>query len=223
MNATITAVEASTEPASLPMELPVLGAQERERADAVRNRRRIVAAAERLFTERGIEHVSMEAIAAEAGVGKGTLFRRFGDRASLARTLLGEREVIFQEALIRGPAPLGPGAEPVDRLVAFGGALLELLEDHGDLVLAAETGAPGRCNSSPYAVYRTHVALLVREADPGLDADYVADALLASLSAELFLYLRRDRDMSIERIRAGYAALVHRLIGADRLSSSAPG
>ena len=91
-------------------ELPVIDAVPRERADAARNRRRILAAAERLFEQRGVAEVPMEAIAEEAGVGKGTLFRRFGDRAGLAWALIDERERGFQDAFIRGPAPLGPGA-----------------------------------------------------------------------------------------------------------------
>src|SRR3954467_7198654 len=111
-----------------PTELPVIGTETRERADAVRNRRRILTAAERLFAERGVDCVSMEAIAAEAEVGKGTLFRRFGDRSSLLRALLQEREARYRGASIRGPAPLGPGAPPVERVVAFGHALLDHME-----------------------------------------------------------------------------------------------
>lgn len=56
----------------------------RERADAARNRAKVLAAATKLFAEEGVEAVSMDAVAAEAGVGKGTLFRRFGDKAGLA-------------------------------------------------------------------------------------------------------------------------------------------
>ena len=122
---------------STPLELPVVDAEPRERADAVRNRQRILCAARRLFDEHGVECVSMDAIAAEAEVGKGTLFRRFGDRASLVRALLEESEVAFQEAFIRGPAPLGPGAPAVDRLVAFGHAVLDHVAEHGPLVLGA--------------------------------------------------------------------------------------
>src|SRR4051795_5538387 len=114
-----------------PMELPVVGTEVRERSDAVRNRRRILSAAERLFAERGVDCVSMDAIAAEAEVGKGTLFRRFGDRASLMRALLDERESAFQESLIRGEPPLGPGAPPAERIIAFGCALLDMIELHG--------------------------------------------------------------------------------------------
>src|SRR3954468_13478436 len=51
------------------------------RADAERNRQRIIAAARSLFAERGVE-VSVEDIAAAAGVGIGTFYRRFPDRES---------------------------------------------------------------------------------------------------------------------------------------------
>ncbi|GAA2352695.1 TetR/AcrR family transcriptional regulator [Saccharopolyspora halophila] len=56
----------------------------RLRADARRNRDRIIATARDVFTERGTE-VPMEEIAREAGVGVGTLYRRFPDRDSLIR------------------------------------------------------------------------------------------------------------------------------------------
>lgn len=196
-------------------ELPVRGSSgPLERADAARNRQKVLAAAERLFAERGADAVSMDDVAAAAGVGKGTLFRRFGDRAGLARALLSEREGAFQEELIRGPAPLGPGAPAVERLVAFGRGLLGLFEAHGDLLVAAEVGSAGaRFRASPYAVYRLHLTLLLREALPLRDAEYLADALLSVLGAELLGYLRRGREMSLERIADGYESLVRSLCG----------
>src|SRR4051812_7451153 len=197
-----------------PIALPTLDPEPSERADAARNRRRILAAAARLFEERGVEQVSMEAIACEAGVGKGTLFRRFGDRSGLVHALLDERERAFQESLIRGEPPLGPGAPPLDRLCAFGHALVAHLELHGDLLLAAETGGRWvRFNARVYAAYRAHVAMLVREIDPKLDDDYLADALLAPLGADIFLYMRRAREMPVERIADGYEELLRRLLG----------
>src|SRR5688500_17713991 len=101
-------------------ELPVIQAEVPLRADAARNRDKVLAAAGRLFREHGPDCVSMDAVAAEAGVGKGTLFRGFGDRAGLVLALLTEQERRLQEDVIRGPAPLGPGAPPVERLIAFG-------------------------------------------------------------------------------------------------------
>jgi AcrR family transcriptional regulator len=194
-------------------ELPVVGSAPRERADAARNRRRVLEAAARLFERDGAAHVSMDAVAAAAGVGKGTLFRRFGDRASLARSVLSERERQLQDALIRGPAPLGPGAPPVERLCAFGGAYLEFLESHGDILLAAEYGSPGfRFAAEPYAFYRTHVTLLLREAGLADEADFLADVLLAPLAASAFRYHRRIRDLPLATLDERYRSLVRRLL-----------
>jgi AcrR family transcriptional regulator len=196
-----------------PTALPVVSSDPCERADAARNRARILAAAQRLFETQGVETVSMDAIAAAAGVGKGTVFRRFGDRAGLVHALLDEKERAFQDALIRGEPPLGPGAPPADRLVAFGYGVLDRLEEHGDMLLAAETGGRWvRFNAPVYASYRAHVAMLVRQADPRLDAEYVSESLLAPLGADLFLYLRRVRGMDLARIAAGYEQLVRALV-----------
>ena len=196
------------------VELPVVqpAGPRRERADAARNRARILAAAERLVAEHGVDAVSMDAIAAAAGVGKGTLFRRFGDRGGLLHALLDDRERDLQERMIRGAPPLGPGAPPVERLVAFGRAMGAHLDAHGELLWAAERGPWVRFNSRVYAFYRTHVMSLVREADPDADAAYLADTLLAPLAADFHLYLRRARELSLERVVAGYERLVRRLL-----------
>ena len=87
----------------LPMSAPDGHAPaERERADARRNRERILCAAARLIDEKGIDCMSMGDVAHAAGVGKGTLYRRFGDRAALLRALISEPEQEFQDNLIRG-------------------------------------------------------------------------------------------------------------------------
>ena len=69
----------------------------RERADAARNRVAVLQAAARLFAEHGWAAVSMDQVAAGAGVAKGTVFRRFGDKAGLAVALLDTRERELQE------------------------------------------------------------------------------------------------------------------------------
>ena len=196
-----------------PLDLPLI-APLTERADAARNRQRILVAAQTLFARDGVACTSMDAIAAEAGVGKGTLFRRFGDRASLALALLETSERAFQEAFIRGPSPLGPGAPPTERLVAFGRCLLEHLANHGELLLAAQTaGIPGRrFDIGPYSAYRTHVTMLIRDADPDLDADYVAEALLAPLGAEVVLHQLSQPGMTPDRLGAGWETIVRRLV-----------
>jgi AcrR family transcriptional regulator len=82
----------------------------RERADAARNRVRVLTAAERLFSLHGVGAVTMDDVAAAAGVGKGTLYRRFGDKGGLAVALLDDRERALQQQILTGEPALGPGA-----------------------------------------------------------------------------------------------------------------
>ncbi len=60
------------------------------RRDAERNRQLVLAAARDLFAERGLE-VSMDEIARRAGVGVGTVYRRFPDKAVLIDALFEDR------------------------------------------------------------------------------------------------------------------------------------
>ncbi|MDT5358859.1 MAG: hypothetical protein QOC69_621 [Mycobacterium sp.] len=91
-----------------------------ERGDAARNRALLLDAARRLVAERGPDAVTMDDIATAAGVGKGTLFRRFGSRAGLMMVLLDEDEKASQRAFLFGPGPLGPDAPALERLIALG-------------------------------------------------------------------------------------------------------
>jgi AcrR family transcriptional regulator len=198
-----------------PLELPQVRAPRAERVDAMRNRAAILAAANRLLRDVGVEAITMDKLACEAGVGKGTLFRRFGSRAALATAVLSENEAELQEGFIRGEPPLGPGAPPRERLVAFGCARLDLLEAHAELIAAAEV-AGAHHDSEPYAASRLHVSLLLREIDPLCDAELLADTLMASLSAGLFLYQRQVRQASLERLKAAWRALVEGLLMAEQ-------
>jgi AcrR family transcriptional regulator len=194
-------------------ELPALS-QRPERADAARNRRRILATARRLFAEHGVEAVSLERVAREAGVGKATLFRRFGDRQSLFLALLDEHERELQDAMLRGPPPLGPGAPPRARLLAFVDALLELSLEHLDLLLASETARPrARLETGAYAAWHQHTALLIAELRPDATAPLLAHLLLAGLDAELLTFLR-TRAIPRQDLRTALHAHVDHLAGA---------
>ena len=192
------------------LELPVI-VPAPERADAARNRVKILASARQLFEERGLANVSMDDIAAHAGVGKGTLFRRFGDRASLAHALLHDTETEFQEAIIRGAPPLGPGAPPCERIIAFGEAFIDLWMDRSELMVAIQSG-PRWLSSTIYGGYRTHLAYLISQASPDQDAEFAADALLQVLRADLLHHLVGDRGMSVERVKSGFGTLATGLL-----------
>jgi AcrR family transcriptional regulator len=185
-----------------------------ERADAARNRRRILEAAEELFAARGAQQVTMEDIARAAGVGKGTLYRRYPDRASIAVALLDEHERALQERLLRGPPPLGPGAPPAERLAAFYAAMVGLLERHVHLALGAETGGR-RFATGAYGFWRAHVrALLAQDGDRVEEAgrlDALVDVLLAPLAPELYQHLRQ-RGRSVEEITAALTELARAVL-----------
>ncbi len=181
-----------------------------ERADAARNRARVLAAAERLFTESGGRSVTMEQIAAGAGVGKGTLYRRYPDVAAIAQALLDEHERALQERLLRGPPPLGPGAPPAERLAAFYEAMIELLERHGHLALAGETGER-RYRTGAYRAWALHVDALLTDAGLG-DSPPLVDALLAPLAPDVFSH-QRARGLSAREIADALATLASRALG----------
>ena len=178
---------------STPELLPVLGQPVvRERADAVRNRERVLAAAAGLYAEHGADQVSMDAIAEAAGVGKGTLYRRFADKSALAAALLDAKERVLQAAILSGPPPLGPGATPAERLAAFATAYLAYVDQNADLVTLSQTASPGaRMRTGAHRFWRRHCTYLLQHGGAP-DADVRADSLLATLSAEMINHWRAD-------------------------------
>ena len=183
-----------------------LAAARPERADAARNRARILDAARSLFAEREPAEVTLEEVARAAGVGKATLFRRFGDRGALFLALLDEHERELQDAVLRGEPPLGPGAPPRERLLAFLDALLALSFAHRELLLASETARPGaRLQTGAYAFWHRHLGVLLAELGAKGDPDLLAHLLLGAFDAELLTALRdqgRDEAAVREAIRS---------------------
>ncbi|MFG2075422.1 TetR/AcrR family transcriptional regulator [Nonomuraea maritima] len=176
-----------------------------ERADAARNRARILEAAALLFAERSPQDVTMDDIAKKAGVGRGTLYRRYPDRASIAVALLDEHERDLQERLLRGEPPLGPGAPPAERLAAFYAAMVRLLENHSHLVLGAEVGR-SRFETGAYGFWRAHVRALLSAAGTP-DPDALVEILLAPLSPEVYEYQRTVLGLTPEQIAQTLARL----------------
>lgn len=198
------------------VELPVVDVGVvRERADAARNRLRALAAAERLFGERGVAGVTMDEVAAAAGVGKGTLYRRFTDKGGLAVALLDERERELQQLILSGPPPLGPGADPTDRLAAFVTGYLRFLDRRLDLVLLSQTSTVGaRLRTGSHAFWRQHCRYLLSETGAP-EPDLRADLLLAGLAAEQVRHWLRDERRSLTDLAHGLSAAALAL-GAHR-------
>jgi AcrR family transcriptional regulator len=187
-------------------------AEQVERADAARNRRRVLEAAERLFARHGADRVTMEEIARAAGVGKGTLYRRYPDRAAIAVALLDEHERALQEQLLRGPPPLGPGAPPTDRLIAFGRERIRFAHDHSELLSAANRDPQNRHNA-PATVLRTHVRVLLKAAESTGDLDAQTDALLALLDVDYVEHQLAEGGHTLATLGDAWESLARKLCG----------
>jgi AcrR family transcriptional regulator len=186
--------------------LPIAGAR-RERADAAANRVRILEAAARILDEKGADGTSIDAVACEAGVGKGTIFRRFGDRSGLFQAIMDEHLRTFQNAFMSGPPPLGPGAAPEDRLAAFLDGLLDLHDNQLELTLALERDRRG-VPLGGYLALSVHAASLIRDIAPAVDAEVTAQLLLNAVNVNLVRYLRRDAGVSLSTIKASVGPLI---------------
>jgi AcrR family transcriptional regulator len=190
--------------------LPLADSPARERSDAARNREALLRAAQELVDSCGVEGVTMEAVAARAGVGKGTVFRRFDSREGLMASLLNRSETVWQAQVISGPPPLGPGAPPLDRLLAFGRSRMELNLQHARLIEAA-----GRSGARSYAAESfaaMHVRYLLNELGVRGDVPFLAAALLSPLEAIVLVQQTERDDLPLDRVRAGWDDLVQRVI-----------
>jgi AcrR family transcriptional regulator len=170
-----------------------------ERADAARNRRAILQAAEDLLQRYDPAQVSVERVAAKAGVGKATVFHRFGSRSGLMGALMAERAEALRLAALSGPPPLGPGAPPRDRLLAFTNGIIDLAARNIGLLTAqdhaAQTSRTAGATREAHPVYEFwhgHVAGLISAARPDLDADLLAHILLGVLHTEPVARLLRS-------------------------------
>ena len=200
-------------------------AERPERADAARNRRAIMAATEELLRQYEPAEVSIERIAAAAGVGKATVFHRFGSRAELMQQLAHSRADDLRVATLAGPPPLGPGAPPGDRLVAFLDALVDLasrsiglLSAQEHATLTSKTGAASRQVNPVYVFWHEHITSLLSAATatatgrPGLDADLHAHIILGTLHESTIVRLLRDGKK--ERVATALRQLAQSLLGS---------
>lgn len=194
--------------------------ERKPRADALRNREAVLAAADRLFAGcDSPEQVTMADIAAEAGVGKGTLFRGFGDRTGLIQALYEARLEPVRRAITDGQPPLGPGTPAIERAPAVLDAILCFKLDHRHLALALEeAGTDSPYRAAHYGWWHTTLRGVLEQLPGFTGSDFAAHALLAAVRADLVDHLTDRQNMPRERLRAELAAFA-----AKAMSGSCPG
>jgi AcrR family transcriptional regulator len=193
--------------------LPLADGPAPERSDAARNREALLRAAQELVDHCGTDGVTMDAVAAKAGVGKGTVFRRFDSREGLMAALLDRSETAWQAEVISGPPPLGPGAPALDRLLAFGHSRMELNLKHARLIEAA-----GRAGARSYAAESfaaMHMRYLLTQLGVQGDVPFLAAALLSPLEAIILVQQTERDELPLDRVQAGWDDLVRRVIRDD--------
>lgn len=183
-----------------------------ERSDAARNRALLLAAARELVAQRGAGAVTMDDVAAAAGVGKGTLFRRFGSRSGLMTVLLDEDEKASQQAFLFGPPPLGPDAPPLERLIAFGRERICFVHAHRELLSAAGRDPHSR-HVGAAVVQRTHVRVLLNAAGTSGDLGIQTDALLALLDVDYVEHQLTEGGHTPQTLADAWATMARKLCG----------
>jgi polyketide synthase 12 len=174
------------------MDRPLLNvdAPRAERADAARNRVHLLNTARAMIAECGATKVTMDGLAARSGLGKGTVFRRFGSRAGIFQALLEDEEVRLQEAVMAGPPPLGPGAPPLERLIAYGTARIGFMFDNYEIARASLDGGQSAPMGQETPLSRMHIRMLLQQLKPPVaDIGVLAMQLTAALDGPLLLLL----------------------------------
>lgn len=161
----------------------------------------------------------MDEIAREAAVGKGTLYRRYAHKGELCQALLDENTRRLQGEVLDRLRDTGESA--VGQLEYLLACLAAHNDENAELLCAVHDAALGPRRDELYrsAAYEwrhmTTLALLRRAVArgelPPLDADYLADALLAPLDIAFYLFQRHARGLSRERIVAGLTRLLRGL------------
>jgi AcrR family transcriptional regulator len=187
-----------------------------ERADAARNRVHLLTTARQMLAEQGAARLTMDRLAERAGLGKGTVFRRFGTRAGIFRALLDDDEREFQQQVLSGPPPLGPGAAPLDRLIAYGRARAVFLVRHRDIARAGLDASQPTPAGPRTPMSQVHIRMLLGRLSLGrADLDMLTIQLAAALDGPVLLYLSSvelaDADEVDQRIGQAWQDLVERV------------
>jgi AcrR family transcriptional regulator len=157
--------------------------------------------------------VPMDAIAEAAKVGKGTLFRRFGDRSALLLAVYDQRLGELRDAM-RTSTPAAAD-DPVERIATVLEAIVLFKLRNRRLVRAVEdtrTGATNLYSSAQYREMHDLIAESLTHMGWSLDIGWTAHALLAPTRIDLIEHLATTEKMTAKRIVAELRGFTDRLL-----------
>ncbi|MDX1522448.1 MAG: TetR/AcrR family transcriptional regulator [Anaerolineae bacterium] len=191
-----------------------------KRADAVANREQILSTAQELFNEKGVPNVCMAEIAEAAKIGKGTLYRSFAHKGELCLALMDEDMRGFQNRTLQVFKDMA-GSPALDLLDTFLDRLTHFMKFHAPLMREVqkhqdfqEDALPHRTSPQMWLPWlRDTIGILLQQAEhngetENLDNPLLVDAILAPLSADVFIYQREVLGFDTERISRGVRRLV---------------
>jgi AcrR family transcriptional regulator len=154
------------------------------RRDARENRQRILDAARTMLLQ-GARTICMDELAEIAGVGKGTLYRRFSDKRALFFAILDDDERALQEFVQQGCG--AKNASHRCRLDALWRALVAFAVLHREALRMSDADrVPGAwLEAAPWRWRSIELQRHLRHVVVGVDVEFVAETLLASLQPHL--------------------------------------
>lgn len=186
------------------------------RGDAAQNRELLLETAVNLFNQHGTQNVTMADIAKAAGVGKGTLYRKFANKAELCYALMDTQLQTFQNGMIGRMRQLAEqGKSPMEMLDQFMDGVVHFTADNLPLLCQVRNGQVKTSSDSfsrpHYWMNQTVQGLLSQAVENGeisadLDTQYTADALIAPLDAHI-LQVHLESGFTRDRISNGLRAL----------------
>lgn len=178
---------------------------------------RILEAARQLFTESGLEAVSMYGIAKRAGIGQGSLYRRFTDKGEICSALLlDSTEQFLADMEQRLAASTGESAA-LAHLQSSIEQVADFIEQYAELLNMIKSEFTGKKQLTQFEhpfFQRLGVIMteLLQRASAngeiiGIDPHFAATALISVLSPDLYLYEQKRHGSSKREISRGIVAL----------------
>jgi AcrR family transcriptional regulator len=183
-----------------------------KRADAVENRALLVQTAARLFAEKGIENVTMSAIAEAANVGKGTLYRHFENKIAITQALLDEDQRDLQA---RAFAQFGQERNAAANLRWFLCEALGFVLRNITLLRFDDSHTTSMLSHTAHWWWRMTIRALLLQAAISIDVDYATDTLYVLLDPRTVSFQLSMSQYDAARIEAGVLAVAERFLCAS--------